>query len=168
MHETRPPRALLRYPAFPHQRFGHHRGTVRQVSRSALAQASSSMTGAGGSGEPFIGSVSSSKRSRSWPMASPNLCALGCWWRRISWAKVENCMNGCWSRFIRCMVLFLAVHRFWRRGCHPDLRRFRGREIGQILRNNRVLPRGCHPDLRLSAPPTANQSDRAGRTDSTI
>ena len=43
---------LLRYQAFPHQKFGHHHGTVRQVSRSALAQESSSMTGAGGSAEP--------------------------------------------------------------------------------------------------------------------
>lgn len=43
---------LLRYQAFPHQKFGHHRGTVRQVSRSALAQESNSMTDAGGSGEP--------------------------------------------------------------------------------------------------------------------
>lgn len=43
---------LLRYQAFPHQKFGHHRGTVRQVSRSALAHDSSSMTAAGGSGEP--------------------------------------------------------------------------------------------------------------------
>lgn len=43
---------LLRYQAFPHQKFGHHKGTVKQVSRSALAQNSGSMTGAGGSGEP--------------------------------------------------------------------------------------------------------------------
>lgn len=28
---------LLRYQAFPHQKFGHHRGTVRRVSRNALA-----------------------------------------------------------------------------------------------------------------------------------
>lgn len=43
---------LLRYQAFPHQKFGHHAGTVRQVSRSALSQDSRSMTAAGGSGEP--------------------------------------------------------------------------------------------------------------------
>jgi len=43
---------LLRYQAFPHQKFGHHRGTVRQVSRSAMAQENSSVAGAGGSSEP--------------------------------------------------------------------------------------------------------------------
>jgi len=43
---------LLRYQAFPHQKFGLHQGTVQQVSRSALAQKSGSMTGVGGSGEP--------------------------------------------------------------------------------------------------------------------
>ncbi|MBS3746846.1 MAG: HlyD family efflux transporter periplasmic adaptor subunit [Wenzhouxiangellaceae bacterium] len=42
---------LLRYQAFPHQKFGHHRGTVRQVSRSALAEANS-MTGAQEGREP--------------------------------------------------------------------------------------------------------------------
>ncbi|MGM0658720.1 MAG: HlyD family secretion protein [Pseudomonadota bacterium] len=42
---------LLRYQAFPHQKFGHHRGTVRQVSRSALAEAGS-MTGAQEGREP--------------------------------------------------------------------------------------------------------------------
>lgn len=42
---------LLRYQAFPHQKFGHHRGTVRQVSRSALAEANS-MTGAQERREP--------------------------------------------------------------------------------------------------------------------
>ena len=43
---------LLRYQAFPHQKFGHHRGTVRQVSRSALGQESGSMTGSDGTREP--------------------------------------------------------------------------------------------------------------------
>lgn len=42
---------LLRYQAFPHQKFGHHRGTVRQVSRSALAEAGS-MAGAQEGREP--------------------------------------------------------------------------------------------------------------------
>lgn len=42
---------LLRYQAFPHQKFGHHRGTVRQVSRSALAEAGS-MTGTQEGREP--------------------------------------------------------------------------------------------------------------------
>jgi len=45
-------RVLLRYQAFPHQKFGHHRGTVSQVSRSALAQQNSAMAGAGGPSEP--------------------------------------------------------------------------------------------------------------------
>jgi len=45
-------RVLLRYQAFPHQKFGHHRGTVRQVSRSALAREPGAMTGPAGSGEP--------------------------------------------------------------------------------------------------------------------
>jgi membrane fusion protein len=44
---------LLRYQAFPHQKFGHHRGTVKQVSRSALAQRSGSVSGAGGMNEPL-------------------------------------------------------------------------------------------------------------------
>lgn len=43
---------LLRYQAFPHQKFGHHRGTVKQISRSALAQNSSSLPGSGAAGEP--------------------------------------------------------------------------------------------------------------------
>lgn len=43
---------LLRYQAFPHQKFGHHRGTVRQVSRSALTQESGSTIGGSGSAEP--------------------------------------------------------------------------------------------------------------------
>lgn len=45
-------RVLLRYQAFPHQKFGHHRGTVSQVSRSALAPQKSAMAGAGSSSEP--------------------------------------------------------------------------------------------------------------------
>ena len=43
---------LLRYQAFPHQKFGHHRGTVKQVSRSALAQQNSAMAGSVGPSEP--------------------------------------------------------------------------------------------------------------------
>ncbi|MGK7294250.1 MAG: HlyD family secretion protein [Candidatus Wenzhouxiangella sp. M2_3B_020] len=43
---------LLRYQAFPHQKFGHHRGTVSSVSRSALAQKSGSMPASGGTSEP--------------------------------------------------------------------------------------------------------------------
>lgn len=43
---------LLRYQAFPHQKFGHHRGTVKQVSRSALSQRAGSMPGSGAVGEP--------------------------------------------------------------------------------------------------------------------
>src|SRR5690606_32853816 len=40
-------RVLLRYQAFPYQKFGHHEGVVRRVSRSAVP-------GAGGQGaEPF-------------------------------------------------------------------------------------------------------------------
>lgn len=43
---------LLRYQAFPHQKFGHHRGTVKQVSRSALPQRAGSMPGSAAMGEP--------------------------------------------------------------------------------------------------------------------
>jgi membrane fusion protein len=40
-------RVLLRYRAFPHQKFGHHRGTVAAVSQSALdAGALAALTGA--------------------------------------------------------------------------------------------------------------------------
>ena len=40
-------KVLLRYQAFPYQKFGHHEGVVRRVSRSAVP-------GAGGQGaEPF-------------------------------------------------------------------------------------------------------------------
>ena len=41
---------LLRYQAFPYQKFGHHQGVVRRVSRSALAQGGS---GGGQGGEPY-------------------------------------------------------------------------------------------------------------------
>lgn len=46
-------RVLLRYQAFPHQKFGHHRGTVSQVSRSALTPEYGALAGSGGSGDPF-------------------------------------------------------------------------------------------------------------------
>ena len=41
---------LLRYQAFPYQKFGHHEGVVTQVSRSAVTQAGG---GAGQGGEPY-------------------------------------------------------------------------------------------------------------------
>lgn len=42
---------LLRYQAFPYQKFGHHQGVVRRVSRSAVAQGGSG--GGGQAGEPY-------------------------------------------------------------------------------------------------------------------
>lgn len=45
---------LLRYQAFPHQKFGHHRGTVTQVSRSALTGSElRTLTGSDQPAEPF-------------------------------------------------------------------------------------------------------------------
>lgn len=45
---------LLRYQAFPHQKFGHHRGTVLSISRNALdAAAVVALTGSARSPEPF-------------------------------------------------------------------------------------------------------------------
>lgn len=45
---------LLRYQAFPHQKFGHHRGTVLSVSRNALDTAAvAALTGSLHSAEPF-------------------------------------------------------------------------------------------------------------------
>jgi membrane fusion protein len=46
---------LLRFPAYPYQKFGHHRGTVVAVSQMALSMADlreSSHTGLGANGEP--------------------------------------------------------------------------------------------------------------------
>ena len=44
---------LLRYPAFPYQKFGHHRGTVAAVSRTALSTADLLETPRGASAEPM-------------------------------------------------------------------------------------------------------------------
>jgi membrane fusion protein len=54
-------RVLLRYPAFPYQRFGHHEGVVASVSRTAVSPADlpaplagvSIGAGAGGAAEPI-------------------------------------------------------------------------------------------------------------------
>ena len=44
----------LRYQAFPHQKFGHHRGTVSRISRSALAPAElGALLGGAPSGEAY-------------------------------------------------------------------------------------------------------------------
>lgn len=44
---------LLRYPAFPHEKFGHHQGRVVSVSRAALdAAATAALTGGTSSREP--------------------------------------------------------------------------------------------------------------------
>lgn len=103
---------LLRYQAFPHQKFGHHRGTVSQVSRSALAaQESRSLTGAGGSGEPVYRVRVDLEAQSIMAYGKPNRCAPGCWSRRISWGKAESCMNGSWSRFIRSLDRLVAVRR---------------------------------------------------------
>jgi membrane fusion protein len=43
----------LRYQAFPYQKFGHHRGEVARISRSALSAAElPSLTGLAAAGEP--------------------------------------------------------------------------------------------------------------------
>ncbi|HZD51797.1 MAG TPA: HlyD family efflux transporter periplasmic adaptor subunit, partial [Woeseiaceae bacterium] len=45
---------LLRYQAFPHEKFGHHRGTVLRVSRNALdPDTVAALTGSAASAEPF-------------------------------------------------------------------------------------------------------------------
>jgi len=45
---------LLRYQAFPHQKFGHHSGTVKQISRSALAPSEvATLLGSNQASEPF-------------------------------------------------------------------------------------------------------------------
>lgn len=45
---------LLRYQAFPHQKFGHHRGTVARISRSALTPGElGSLIGNARAGEPY-------------------------------------------------------------------------------------------------------------------
>ncbi|MEX2124047.1 MAG: HlyD family efflux transporter periplasmic adaptor subunit [Woeseia sp.] len=44
----------LRYPAFPHQKFGHHRGTVLRISRNALSpQGLGTLIGNVQAGEPY-------------------------------------------------------------------------------------------------------------------
>lgn len=45
---------MLRYQAFPHQKFGHHRGTVIQISRSALSPGGlGALIGDAQAGEPY-------------------------------------------------------------------------------------------------------------------
>lgn len=45
---------VLRYQAFPHQKFGHHRGTVIRISRNALSpQGLGALIGNAQAGEPF-------------------------------------------------------------------------------------------------------------------
>lgn len=45
---------LLRYQAFPHQKFGHHRGTVKRISRSALTPLEiGALVGGNQTSEPF-------------------------------------------------------------------------------------------------------------------
>lgn len=45
---------LLRYQAFPYQKFGHHGGTVLRISRSALSPGElGSLVGNGSAGEPY-------------------------------------------------------------------------------------------------------------------
>jgi membrane fusion protein len=45
-------RVLLRYQAFPHQQFGHHRGRVSQVGRSAIDRSLAAGLAGGGEAEP--------------------------------------------------------------------------------------------------------------------
>jgi membrane fusion protein len=45
---------MLRYQAFPHQKFGHHPGTVIRISRNSLTpQSGSAFSGTGAPREPF-------------------------------------------------------------------------------------------------------------------
>jgi len=44
---------LLRYQAFPYQKFGHQQGTVRSVGRSALGQREQQALAVAGAGEPY-------------------------------------------------------------------------------------------------------------------
>lgn len=45
---------VLRYQAFPHQKFGHHRGTVMRISRSALSpEGLGALVGNAQAGEPY-------------------------------------------------------------------------------------------------------------------
>jgi len=44
---------MLRYAAFPYQKFGHQRGTVRHISRTALGSRETSPMPGGSAGEPY-------------------------------------------------------------------------------------------------------------------
>lgn len=93
---------LLRYQAYPYQKFGHYRGRVMRVSRSAMNPGeSAALAGSGQASEPYYRVMVPSMRKRLPRMASLSRYARGCCWRRTSWASTASSTNGYWNRCTR-------------------------------------------------------------------